>query len=744
VPGSSPTPPPAAPSPWIDDLWGGLAAMLVALPSAIAFGVLVYTALGPEYAGQGALAGMLGAAALGLVAPFCGRTPGLISAPCAPAAAVLSALVAALLSGKVGAGINPAAIPSLLALTALFSAGLQLLYGVLGGGRLIKYIPFSVVSGYLSGVGVLIALGQLPKLLGLPPGTHLAQGLAAPELWQWQGLVVGLVTMAVTGLGPRFTHKVPAAILGLASGILAYFAIALFSPQLLSLHGNALVIGPIPASGSLIGAMTGRISSLGALDLASVELVFFPALTLSMLLSIDTMKTCVVLGTLTRRRPDSDRELRGQGLANLAAFVVGGFPGAGTTGPTLVNVTSGGRTWRSGLIAGGLVVLVLLFLGRLIAWVPVGALAGILLVVAWRMFDKSLLRLLRTPAGRLDLAVIGAVIAAAVAIDLIAAFGVGVALAVALFVRHQIQTPVIRRKLSLDQFSSKTRRLPEERAILRDQGNQGGYCELQGHLFFGTTDQLLLQLEPELSARRYLLFDLRRVQSLDYSAAHLFQQLQLQLSDRGGRLLFCGTPSGRLDKGDFGHYLTELEDSALGGGVLIAENLDSALEWIEDRILAAAGVAKGGEEKPLDLKDIYLFREFAASTLAALTACMREMTVQPGQRIFSVGDSGDELYLVRRGSVRILLPLEGGKHHHLATLGSGDFFGEIAFLDHGFRSADVEAKETTDLYVLHRAQFNAQSLADPTLGVRVFARIALTVAERLREADATMRLLEER
>jgi SulP family sulfate permease len=184
-------------------------------------------------------------------------------------------------------------------------------------------------------------------------------------------------------------------------------------------------------------------------------------------------------------------------------------------------------------------------------------------------------------------------------------------------------------------------------------------------------------------------------------------------------LLFSGAPSGRLDRRDFGHYLAELEDPALGGGVLIAETLDSALERIQDRILEAAGVVKAGEEKLLDLKDIYLFREFDAATLAALAAlagCMREMTAQPGQKIFEVGDPGDELYLVRRGSVRILLPLEGGKRHRLATLGSGDFFGEIAFLDHGFRSAEVGAKERTELSVLHRRQFNAQSLADPPWG----------------------------
>lgn len=169
---------------WAGDVWGGLASMLVALPSSIAFGVLTYTVIGPELSGAGAMAGILGAAALGLVAPLFGRTGGLISAPCAPAAAVLSALIAGLLGGKVGVGLTPADIPPLVALTTLLSAGFQILYGAIGGGRLIKFIPYPVVTGYLSGVGVLIALGQLPKLFGLAKGVPLHQGLTSPNIWR--------------------------------------------------------------------------------------------------------------------------------------------------------------------------------------------------------------------------------------------------------------------------------------------------------------------------------------------------------------------------------------------------------------------------------------------------------------------------------------------------------------------------------------------------------------------------------
>ena len=734
---------PAAAS-WAGDIWGGLAAMLVALPSSIAFGVLTYTTLGPEYTGMGAMAGFLGAAALGLIAPFFGRTGGLISAPCAPAAAVLSSLILSMLGDGAGGALSPREVLPLLALTALLAAGLQIFYGVIGGGRLIKFIPYPVVSGYLSGVGLLIALGQLPKLFGFPPGTPLLAGLTSPALWKWEGLTVGVVTIVLMVLAPRLTRKAPAAIVGLMGGTASYFLLAWLSPGLLNLSGNPLIIGPIQTPGSFFAVLGDRTASLFSINPSGLHVIIIPALTLSVLLSIDTLKTCVGLDALTRSRHNSSRELVGQGLGNLASFLVGGMPGSGTMGPTLVNVTSGGRTPRSGMIEGALVVLALLFLGRLIAWVPIGALAGILLVIAWRMFDKGLLRLLRNPAGRQDFAVIAGVILVSLTVDLIAAAGVGVALAILLFIRDQIRGSVIRHKHYLNQMSSKTRRLSAEREILQSNGDLGVFCELQGNLFFGTTDQLYTQLEPDLQTKLFILLDMRRVQSLDYTAAHLFEQMHAQLAERGGQLLFSGMPSGLLEERDFEHYLAELGVVRKGSGVMIAETLDGALEWMEERLLEAAGCPQKSEEGLLELKNFELLREFDEPTLTRLAASMAELSLSPGERVCLSGCEGDELFLIRRGSVRILLPLEGRKYHHLATIGRGDFFGEIAFLDRGVRSADVEAKVATDLYVLSRSRFNEQSRSDPVLGVQVFARLASALAERLRQADAELRALEER
>ncbi|MDA8414904.1 MAG: SulP family inorganic anion transporter [Desulfobacteraceae bacterium] len=729
---------------WVNDMWGGLAAMLVALPSSVAFGILVYTAFGQEYAGQGALAGLLGAAALGIIAPLCGRTGGLISAPCAPSAAILTALIAGLISGSNGTRLEPAAIMPLMALTALLSALLQTLYGIIGGGRLIKFIPFQVVSGYLSGVALLIAIGQIPKLLGLPKGIDLVQGLLSPALWKWQGLVVGIVTMVAMALAPLVTRKIPAVIFGLLAGILAYFCMSPLFPALLELHGNPLIIGPLPSSGSLLEALTSQAHSLTAIDPRALHLILVPAITLSILLSIDTLKTCVGLDALTRSRHNSNRELIGQGLGNLATFMVGGIPGSGAMGPTLVNVTSGGRSPRSGVIEGVLVVLVLVFLSGLIAWVPIGALAGILLMIAWRMFDKDMFRLLRYPAGRLDFCVIAGVVLVALTVDLIAASGVGVAMAILLFIRDQARGSVIRRKHYLNQMSSKTRRQAAEREILKRDGGQAVFCELQGNLFFGTTDQLFSQLEPDLRTCRYLLLDMRHVQSIDYTAVHLFDQMHAQLAERGGQLLFSGMPSGILEQRDFESYLAQMGLVRGSDGVMITETRDSALEWMEERILEAAGYVRSNEEKLLDLKDFQLFREIDEQDLAALAGYVGKLSLRQGEKAFRSGDQGDELYLVRRGVLRVLLPLEGGKYHHLATIGQGGVIGDLAFLDRGIRSADVEAKVDTDLFVLSRSRFNELARANAAMGVQVFARLALSIAESLRQSDAELRALEER
>jgi SulP family sulfate permease len=718
----------------VEDFWGGFAAMLVVIPSSVAFGIIAYGALGPEYAGRAAMAGLLGAAVLGVVASIVGGTAGLISTPCAPAAAVLSATVAGLLSGISGAPLTASDIPVTIALVGLFSAFLQTLYGLIGGGRLIKFIPYQVVTGFLSSVGVIIVLGQLPKVLGLPKDVSLWQGLISPTLWKWQGVVVGFVAALAMLLAPKVTRRLPGVVFGLFGGTLAYFCLSLISPDLLETHNNSLVIGPLQADGSLFDAITSQVSALREINFSTLKLIAVPSLALSVLLSIDTLKTCVTLDVLTRTRHNSNRELVGQGCGNLASFLLGGLPGAGSMGPTLINLTSGGRTPRAGIIEGVLVLLALLMLGGLIAWIPIAALAGILLVIASRMIDVRIFRLLLTKSGRLDFAVIAGVVTVALSMDLIVAAGLGIAMAILLFIRDQVKGSVIRRKRYLNERSSKTERSEEEHTILRSFGDQGVVCELQDNLFFGTTDGLFTQLESDLRTKRFILMDMRRVRSIDYTALNMLDEMHQILAERHGQLLFSAMPAGVLQGRDFETYL---KVTGLIGdkGMKIWDTMDSAMEWMEEQILATHGATVEQKKKLLELEDFDLFRGLSEEGLLKIKECVLEASLKKEEKLFSTGDSGDEMFLVRRGGVRIMLPIEGGKYRHLATVSQGSFFGELAFIDKERRSADVEAKWDTDLYVLSRHRFNECSRADAGIGVLVFARLAKAIALRLRDTN---------
>jgi len=727
------------------DLWGGFAAMLVVLPSSVAYGVAVYGLLGADYIGLGVRTGLLGAIALGAVAAALGGAPRLISTPSAPAAATLAALVAQLAVGDAAGPMPTDRILQLLLLVALLSGALQCVYGFLGGGRLIKYIPYPVVAGYLSGVGLLIFLGQVPKFFGWPANTPLGTGLASLPLWRWPAVVVGAVTVAGMVLAPRVTKAVPATILGLLAGMLAYLGLGLVRPELLSLAHNPLVLGPVGGSARALGAaVVGHWTVLGGLRLADAGALLGPALTLSILLSIDTLKSCVVVDALTRSRHNSNRELVAQGAGNLASALVGGMPGSGMMGATLVNVNSGGRTRLSGVLEAGFVLAVFLLFGNWIAWVPVAGLAGILFVVAFRMFDWGSFALLRQRSTMLDFAVIAAVVVVAVAFNLVAAAGAGLALAILLFIREQIRGSVIRRKFTGDRMSSTRRRLPDERAALQQQGARTTICELQGSLFFGTTDRLFTELEPDLKQCRYLILDMRRVQSVDYTAAHLLEQFEAILRERGGFLLFSRLPASLPSGQDLRAYFAQVGVTHGKENVRKFDTLDDALQWVEDQILAEARPPPAGDEAPLALGEIELLRDFEADqTLAALAPCVAERTCAPGELIFQTGDTGDELFLIRRGSVRLFLPVGEGNYHNLASCGRGDFFGEVAFLDRGRRSANAVARTATDLFVITRTGFDEVSRAHPVVGVKMFARLARAEALRLRQADAELRALYE-
>jgi len=711
--------------------------MLVALPSSIAFGVIIFSPLGGGLAAQGALAGILGAIALGLIAPAFGGCPRLITAPCAPAAALLSAL--AISYTQQGVPVQAALL--MLVLIGLLTGLTQIALGLIGIGQLIKFIPYPVVSGYLSGVGLIIIGSQIPKFLGASTDAHFLDALRNPAGWAWQSIVVGAVVIAAVIFMPRIIRSVPPAILALLAGVASYLMLGLFDPSLITTEHNPLLIGTMAAGeGGFLEIISQQWQALSGLGMDAVVMAAVPSLTLAVLLSIDTLKTCVVLDAMTNSHHDSNRELIGQGLGNISSSLVGGVPGAGTMGASLVNISSGGKTRLSGMIAGGFSLFAYLLLAPLIAWVPVAALAGILIVIGFRMIDRHSLEFFFTPATRLDFAVIISVILVALFVNLIAASGVGVALAILLFLREQTRSSVVRHRIEGHEIF--TKRLRDHQV---GEGRERGddmtvVFELQGSLFFGTANQLQLALEPETGRRKYVVLSMRRVQSLDVTATHVLEQIKDRLEENNAYLVFCDIPKGLPSGLKMKRFLKDTGVVKPTNKAFAFGDLDVALEWIETRELEDAVAGEITSEITLDVRAMPVFAGQPEEAMDALEAVLELRFIGAGKKIFKTDTAEGELFFIRRGTAKVMVPIRKKEHYHLATCGPGEVIGGTGFLDARHISVAI-AMTDTEVYALSRASFEALAEQHRALGLAIIEHVALSLATRLRVAIGEIQAL---
>lgn len=714
------------------DFWGAFASMLVALPSAIAFGVTIYLPLGSEFIAQGATAGILGVVIIGFIASFLGGTLKLISAPCAPAAAVLSAFTILHMQN----GLNPHLIIIMMTLTVLFAGLIQIGFGFAKIGKLIKFMPYTVVSGYLSGVGLYIIVSQTPKLLGLPNGFHFFDALASYNLWAWQSIVIGFSTIAVMLLGQKLTSKVPSSIVGLFGGIAIYFLLALYDSQLLTLQSNKFVLGVIE-SGSLSEAIGDHFSTVFNVKFIDFAALLIPALTLAILLSIDTLKTCIVLDAMTRTQHDSNKELIAQGSANIVSCVAGGMPGAGQMGATLINVSSGAVTKMSGMLTGIFALIAFILFSNFIAWIPISALAAILIVVGFKMIDKNSLELIKSKNTIFDFLIIITVIITALWVSLIAASGIGIALAILLFVKGQVSSSIIYRKVHGGKIFSKQIRTEKEIATIKKHGNQYIVYELQGSLFFGTSNQLYSIVEKDLEGKKYIIFDMKRIHLIDFTAAHILELITRIIEEKGGQLIFSRVPVKLPTGQDVEEYLGELGLVKSTKTTKIFFELEDALEWVEDLIIKQY-IDEHRVIKPLELEEFELLSGRKATTIADLKLHIQEKSFKDGEYIFEANDQSNDFYLIRQGVVKIMLPLHHNQNINVSTLGQGAFFGEFSFLDNIPRSAHAIASGDVELYILTKEAFDNFSNHHKKSAILFLRGLIRSLVKRLQNTNAQL------
>jgi sulfate permease, SulP family len=473
------------------DIFGGITAAVVSLPLALAFGVA---------SGVGPLGGLYGAVCVGFFAALFGGTPTLISEPTGPMTVVMTAIVASLTASNPENGLA-------MAFTVVMLAGLfQIVFGIFKLGKYVTMMPYSVISGFMSGIGVILIILQIAPFLGqaAPKGGVLGTFLSIPQLIANVNppeAILGALTLAIIFLMPKKLKKlVPPQLVALIVGTVIS----------LTVFGNADIrrIGEIPVGLPPLQLPT---FSAGQLTVMLVDGVM-----LGMLGCIDTLLTAVVADSLTRTEHDSNKELIGQGIGNIVSGFCGGLPGAGATMGTVVNIQTGAQSAVSGLTRALILLVVVLGAAKLTQPIPMAVLAGIALKVGIDILDWSFLKRSHKISTKGSLIMYG-VLLLTVFVDLIVAVGVGVFIANILTINQLSEMQASGVKLISD-FDDDTE-LSDEQKLLLDKG-QGRvllFC-LSGPMIFGLSKAIAREHNAMKDAD-VLVIDLTEVPSLGVTAS---------------------------------------------------------------------------------------------------------------------------------------------------------------------------------------------------------------------------------
>lgn len=708
----------SAPPSWRRDLIGGSLGSVAVLALVITAGLLAMAPLGAEGVAAGVRAGLLTTVVGGVIYALLGRAAVPAAAPGSATALLLAALALELQADPALQG-RTALLLTLLGTAVALCGVLQLLAAAAGLARLASYVPQPVVSGFMNGVALQIVIAQWPLLRGQPLGSAHAQMPAQPL-----AVVLGVATAIAIIVLTRRWPRLPAALLVLVAGTLAHIAVQHGLPQ------------------GALGERVGELPQLVSLPWAGAA-GWWPAaqahagsllLTALLLASVGTLETAMNAVAVDRQLEtshDPRRELAAIGATNVALGLLGGLPALLTRTRVVATVLAGG-TGRRALIAGSIVLGVLVIAGRpVLAALPLPVLAGILLGVAWTLVDPWSLQLVRRlrpgsdgSSARLSLMVVVVVMVATLTLGLGAGVAIGALLSLLRFA-VRMNRSLLRRHYSAAEQPSRRMRMPAVETVLRPLRQRVQIVELEGALFFGSGQRLLDAL-PRLPADcSALLLDAERVSSVDDSGVLLLYDLRRRLDARGAALRIAGLRPSIV--------------AGWGADALAAAldpDLDRAVEWAEDRLLAGQ-VAVPAQ---LALHDTPLMQALDATDRPVLERLLVAQRLATGERLFAQGDPGDRLYLLLAGSISVLTePDADGRSRRFLSLSPGTLLGETALLDGGGRSAGASADCESSVVWLDKAALAELQRARPDAAARLYRYIALHLSQRLRSATALAR-----
>jgi len=728
------------------DLSGAIAAAIITLPMSIGYGIIAFAPLGVEFAPKAALLGVYSAVFCGILAGAFGGTPVQISGPKAPLTLILGTFVAGMsarLAVSPPAVLQPEILIGLAAVCVVIAGLCQVIFGSLGVGNLVKYVPQPVVAGFMNGIALLLIVKQIRPILGVKGSTPFIDIVHHPDLISPLTVVVGIVTIAAIFIARRYIKRVPASLTALGVGSALYYGLAYF----VGAKATGNVIGHLDVGLPAPDAIFQWIPALEQLPLS----VLLPELLatgfiIGLLASMESLLASVVSDNLTGSRHNSKKELIGQGLGNMACGLFGALPAAGSIPRSSANYKAGGRTRVSGILCAVIIFLMIIFLAPVVGKIPLTVIAGIIFVVGITLFDRWSLNLLKRLLTSfkfrkevvIDLTICLIVAIVTISINLIAAVAVGILIASAMFIAR-IGRSIIKRKYFGSQFHSRKMRSLEHAEALENSGDRIVIIELQGPLFFGSAENLAAEIENMLSTMQYCILNFKRVNDIDSTGANIIFQIKKKMESGNKYLLL----SQLRENPALWRYLEVMHVDRLLEERAIFTDTDAALEWAEDHLLGQIHKNEISDQK-VHLSQFELFRDFSVAELDTMRTKLTLQTYSKGQLVFNEGDDGRDLYLLTKGSmtVKIHLP-ERNRHKRIFTYTSGIGFGEMAFLDGSIRSASVWAHEDSEVLCLPFSQFETLRVEHPQIATKLITNLSQELSRRLRRTSNQVRLLEE-
>lgn len=480
---------------FIKDLIAGIIVAIIALPLSIALALA--SGVGPER-------GIYTAVIAGFVISFLGGSQVQIAGPTAAFATIVAGIVA-------DQGMDGLAVATILAGIILILMGFCRL------GSLIKFIPYTITTGFTAGIAVTIAIGQLKDFCGvtIPAGMptietmeKLEGFLAGIGTLNWHAVFVGAVCLAILIFMPKvkMLAKIPPSLAAVAVGILMV--------KLMPIQVNT--IGDLYTISSSLPSF-----HLPKLSLEVIQKALPNAFTIAILAAIESLLSCVVADGMINGNHRSNMELAAQGAGNVASALFGGIPATGAIARTAANIKNGGRTPVAGMVHAVVLFLVLLVLMPYAGWIPMPTIAAILFIVAYNMCQwRPFVRLVKT-APKSDIAVLVITFMLTVVFDLVVAIEVGMVLACLLFMKRMSDETGVRNWSHIDEISDEVR--DAERARMRNIPSSISVCEITGPLFFGAADQIGLISVTEKT--KCLILRMRGVPALDSTAMNSLTSL---------------------------------------------------------------------------------------------------------------------------------------------------------------------------------------------------------------------------